>query len=127
VRLFLNIKKLRTRAYANQKKRNRVSRHCQWYQHYLNTNQPRTPSLASNTIHLPLLAHRDHTMLRRERLLQHLPTSDTRDNLRASFLASLQLPPFVRMPAGPNRDRAPHSLLGLRHGLPDSPDTAMGS
>lgn len=28
VRLFLGIKKLRTQAYANQKKRNRVSQHC---------------------------------------------------------------------------------------------------
>lgn len=66
VRLFLGIKKLRTKAYANQKKRNRVSTSQPSFRAATNTS--RTPLLAwtCSTTRLPQLDHRGLLTLHHE-------------------------------------------------------------
>lgn len=73
VRLFLAIKKLRTKAYANQKKRNRVSQ-TQWdlLRVPLLTIFSRTPLLAWTCTPLPAPDLHDIQMLAVERLLPRL-------------------------------------------------------
>lgn len=102
VRLFLQIKKLRTRAYANQKKRNRVSWHiCVVFRHCADIH--RTPLLDSmhTPHHLGLL---DPLTQLPERYRLLLPTRDTRGNLMDSHPRQ----PFPKMSASRLRGRVRH-------------------
>jgi hypothetical protein len=86
VRLFLGIKKLRTKAYANQKKRNRVSIGPCHLSPLPKTNSPRIPLLASMPTHHHRPVPRDLPTLETAEPCPHpLPTRDTLDNLKASI------------------------------------------
>lgn len=93
VRLFLNIKKLRTKAYANQKKRNRVCLHNLFRCDVLDTDVTRTPSLDSMLTPPPHLAPLVRQIREVELYPHHQPTKDIRDSLKASIL----LQPFPKM------------------------------
>jgi mitogen-activated protein kinase kinase kinase len=79
VRLFLSIKKLRTKAYANQKKRSRVSSATHRSRIAADDTNPsmysRTPLPASTDNMRPRLAHPEHCILE---TADPLPTKDTR-------------------------------------------------
>ncbi len=102
VRLFLNIKKLRTKAYANQKKRNRV---CVFIRelsrrYIVRTDITRIPLPVSMHIHL---LHQDHLVLPIQEVEQyplHQLTKGGQDKLISS-LALL----FPKMSASPLRDQ----------------------
>jgi hypothetical protein len=103
VRLFLGIKKLRTKAYANQKKRNRVS--ASFHSIPLpptRVNKIRTLSLVLTTLHTHhhLPAHPDLQPQQVERCPPLQPTRDIRGNLTASILH----PQFQKTSTGPLHD-----------------------
>jgi hypothetical protein len=94
VRLFLGIKKLRTKAYANQKKRNRVSS-CNFTSSTL-TDTGRTPLLVWICLHIPppqMAPHVLHTLL----VELHQPLPRIRDIPGSSI--SPHLPQSWIMPA----------------------------
>jgi mitogen-activated protein kinase kinase kinase len=119
VRLFLGIKKLRTKAYANQKKRNRV-RLLLLMMTCSHANDGRTRLLASvANLHIRLRL-RDHHDLQPQRVpFLRLPrTRDIQDSLRISTLQQQ----YRRMSANRPRGRVHHWLV-QKFELGDNNDT----
>lgn len=86
VRLFLGIKKLRTKAYANQKKRNRVSIGLCHLSPLHESNSSRIPLLASMpTHHHRPVPHDLQTLETAEPCPHRPPIRDTLDNSKASI------------------------------------------
>jgi len=109
VRLFLGIKKLRTKAYANQKKRNRVSAavtHFADENHNTDICSSRILLLVSTRIPPHPRAHQDLQILAAGRCQPLLLIRDTRDSLMVSTL----LHPFPRMSASLHQDQTLPSL-----------------
>jgi hypothetical protein len=109
VRLFLGIKKLRTKAYANQKKRNRVSAAVKCLadvRHNTDICSTRILLLVSTRTLPRLRAHHDIQILAAGPCQPLLPISDTRDNSMVSTL----LRPFQRTSASLHRDQTRPSL-----------------
>lgn len=107
VRLFLGIKKLRTKAYANAKKRNRVSA-CSGSIVAM-TDHSRTPLLLwtiTSSTHLRLPALHDHHIPAVEDFPLLHPARDIRDSTKISTL-----PPFQKMSANLHPDLTHLSLL----------------
>jgi hypothetical protein len=120
VRLFLGIKKLRTKAYANQKKRNRVSAavtHLPNEKHNTDICSYRILLLVSTPILPHLQAHHGLQILAAGRCQPLLPIRDTRDSLMVSTL----LHPFQRTSASLRRDLT-HPSLDQKSELSDNKD-----
>jgi SAM domain (Sterile alpha motif) len=120
VRLFLGIKKLRTKAYANQKKRNRVSEgtNCPADgRHNTDLSAARIPLLVWTRILRRPLVHPDHPIPAAGPYQPLLPIRDTQDSLMVSTL----LPPFQRTLASLPPDRI-HLSQGLKSELSGNKD-----
>lgn len=120
VRLFLGIKKLRTKAYANQKKRNRVSAvvtHLADEKYNTDICSSRILLLVSTPILPHLRAHHDLQILAAGQCQPLLPIRDTRDSLMVSTL----LHPFQRTSASLRRDLT-HPSRDQKSELSDNKD-----